>query len=88
MKPLSTFDRLGFTGCSGIQRYVMARNGEGEYQGLPLDLEVEISVGEEILWLASHLVVHNLSQVLLDQVASCSDKTLSLTSPLEVNMRA
>ena len=81
MKPLSTFDRLGFTGCSGIQRYVMARNGEGEYQGLPLDLEVEISVGEEILWLASHLVVHNLSQVLLDQVASCSDKTLSLTSP-------
>ena len=81
MKPLKTFDRLGFTGCSGVQRHVMARNGEGEYEGLPLALDVEIGIGKEILWLADYLLMHNLSKAFLDQVASCPDKSLSLMSP-------
>jgi len=80
MKPTNTFDRLGFKGCSGIQRYVMARNGEGDYEGLPQAFEVETGIGEQILWLANHLVLHNLSKIFLDQIASCSDKALLLTS--------
>ena len=81
MKPLNTFDRLGFTGCSGVQRHVMARNGEGQYEGLPLTLEVEIDIREEIIWLADYLSMHDLSKAFLDQVASCPDKSLILMSP-------
>ena len=65
MKPLNTFARLGFTGCSGIQRYVMARNGEGDYEGLPQAFEVEPGIGEQILWLANHLVLHNVYIVMV-----------------------
>lgn len=79
--PLNMFDRLGFTGCSGIQRHVMARNGDGEYEGLPLTLEVEIGIGAEILWLADYLSMHDLSKAFLDQVVSCPDKSLILMSP-------